>query len=168
MDYRLYFLTLEQIPHRMEDQLETLTRCTVCASLPPMRLGNVGHNIFVEERRLHNIFVEQLRLDDEVGNDILIFQKLHKNTSQTQLVGHTSNACDELYRHRDLHDMEALQCEVGRAPENDPVDTHTDVDTTHKQHKQEQTLATLTLISDNAFSENKNNNLWQKKLPHSR
>ena len=106
----------------MEDQLETLTRCTVCASLPPMRLGNVGHNIFVEQRRLF-----------------------------------------ELYRHRDLHDMEALQCEVGRAPENDPdIDTHTDVDATHKQHKQEQTLATLTLISDNAFSQNKNNNLWQK------
>ena len=96
---------------------------------------------------------------------ILIFQKLHNNTLQTRLVGlvgHTFTACDELYRHRDLHDMEALQCEEGRAPENDPVDTHTDVDTTHKQHKQEQTLATLTLISDNAFSQNKNNNLWQK------
>jgi hypothetical protein len=89
---------------------------------------------------------------------ILIFQKLHNNTSQTQLVGHTSNACDELYRHRDLHDMKALQCEDGMAPENDPVDTHTDVDTTN----------TLTLISDNAFSQNKNNKLWQQYLPLSR
>jgi hypothetical protein len=61
----------------MEDQLETLTRCTVCARVPPMRLGNVGHDMFVEQRRLHALFVEQHRLDwnqnnsldDEVGND---------------------------------------------------------------------------------------------------
>ena len=68
---------------------------------------------------------------------ILIFQKLHNNTLQTRLVGlvgHTFTACDELYRHRDLHDMEALQCEEGRAPENDPVYTHTDVDTTNCWH----------------------------------